>query len=274
MRDTASSAATVEYTEKYPTLSVRRAGHVLVIGLNRPGKRNAFNIDMLHQLALAEAELDEDGDLWAGVLYSEGSMFTAGLDLSSVAPLLAKGESLVPEGGLDPWQLGGRRLRKPLVVAVHGRCLTLGIELALTGDIVVAADSALFAQLEVARGIFPFGGATMRFPQATGWANAMRWMLTAEEFGAAEAHRIGLVQEVVADGAHVARAVEIAQRIAGNAPLGVQAALRHARHAVLNGEAAAEQALPAEITAIFATEDSRRGVEAFMQRSTAEWVGR
>src|SRR6201999_1704517 len=104
------------------------------------------------------------------------------------------------EGGLHPWQVDGRSLTKPGVLVVQGTCLTLGIELALGRDIVIAADSATFAQLEVARGILPFGGATIRFPRTAGWGDAMRWMLTGDSFDAAEAHRIGLVQEVVPHG--------------------------------------------------------------------------
>ena len=109
----------------------------------------------------------------------------------------------MPEGGINPWQVEGQQLTKPVVIAVQGTCLTLGIELMLASDIVVAADSATFAQIEVARGILPFGGATIRFPRAVGWGNAMRWILTGDTFDAAEALRIGLVQEVVPHGAAV-----------------------------------------------------------------------
>ena len=259
---------------KYQTLSLRRENHVLIIGLNRPEKRNAFDLTMLEELAAVFGLLDTDDSLRAGVLYGEGKGFTSGLDLAQVAPELRKGSSLVPEGGIDPWQVQGRRLSKPLVAAVHGKCLTLGIELMLAADIAVAAESATFAQLEIARGIYPFGGATLRFPEAAGWGNAMRWMLTAEEFDAAEALRIGIVQEVVDDGEHVRRAVEIAQLIAGQAPLGVQATLHNARLAARQGEAAAEAELVPTVLRLFATEDARLGIEAFLNRTTAQYVGR
>src|SRR6476620_3891407 len=148
----------------YETLQVRRDGYVQIIGLNRPDKRNAFDSTMLRELAAAYGELDADDTLRAGVLYGEGTMFTAGLDLASVASDIQSNVSHVPEGGINPWQVDGRQLSKPLVVAVHGKVLTLGIELMLAADIAVAAESATFAQLEVARGIYPFGGATIRFP--------------------------------------------------------------------------------------------------------------
>ena len=133
------------------------------------------------------------------------------------------------------------------MIAVQGTCLTLGIELMLASDIVVAADSATFAQLEVARGILPFGGATIRFPRAVGWGNAMRWILTGDTFDAAEALRIGLVQEVVPHGQQHARGLELAHRVAAQAPLAVQAALANARIAVRDGDAAAEAALQPEL---------------------------
>jgi enoyl-CoA hydratase len=113
--------------------------------------------------------------------------------------------------------------------AVNGIAFTLSIELALAADIVIAADDVRFRQLEIGRGIIPFGGATFRAPAQLGWGNAMRFLLTAEEYGAAEALRIGLVQEVVPAGAHVQRAADLAHLIAQQAPLGVQATLASAR---------------------------------------------
>lgn len=258
----------------YETLTTRRDGHVQIIGLDRPDKRNAFNAAMLRELAAAYGEFDADDSLRAAVLYGEGPMFTAGLDLASVAGDIANNVSHVPDGGINPWQVDGRQLSKPVVTAVHGKVLTLGIELMLAGDIAIAAESATFAQLEIARGIYPFGGATIRFPRAAGWGNAMRWILTADTFDAREAHRIGIVQEVVPDGEQLTRAVEIAHTIARQAPLGVQATLRSARQAVRDGDAAAEADLVPEVQKLFASEDAAIGVQAFLARSTAEFVGR
>ena len=111
------------------------------------------------------------------------------------------------------------------MLAVQGTCLTLGVELALASDIVVAADSTRFGQIEVRRGILPFGGATTRFAARVGWGDAMRWMLTGDTFDAAEALRIGLVQEVVPHGEQYERGLALAQTIAAQAPLAVQATL-------------------------------------------------
>jgi enoyl-CoA hydratase len=129
----------------------------------------------------------------------------------------------------DPFGVWRDPVPKPVVLAVNGIAYTLSIELALAADIVVAADDVRFRQLEVGRGIVPFGGATFRAPAQLGWGNAMRFLLTAEEFGAAEALRIGLGQEVVPAGSHLQRARELAQLIARQAPLGVQDTLANAR---------------------------------------------
>jgi enoyl-CoA hydratase len=161
-----------------------------------------------------------------------------------------------------------------VVIAVQGICLTLGIELILASDIAIAAESTTFAQIEVARGILPFGGATIRLPRAVGWGNAMRWILTGDSFDAAEALRMGLVQEVVPTGTQYARALEIARRVAAQAPLAVQAALTNAKLAVREGDAAAEAQLQPELLRLVATEDSKIGMRAFLARSTAEFLGK
>lgn len=261
-------------TEK-PRITVERDGHVLLIGLNRPEKRNAADLALLAQLSLAYGELERDPQLRVGFVFAHGDHFTAGLDLADIAPrITADGLDTVAERGIDPWQLSGTRLSKPVVIAVQGNCLTLGIELILASDIAVAAESTRFGQIEVARAILPFGGATIRFPRAVGWGNAMRWMLTGDLFDAAEAHRIGLVQEVVPDGKQFARGREIAERIAAQAPLAVQATLASARLAIRAGDAAAEAALQPALVTLIASEDAAIGMRSFATRTTAEFVGR
>ncbi|RFA20294.1 crotonase/enoyl-CoA hydratase family protein [Subtercola boreus] len=276
---------------------VERRGHLLLMGLNRPEKRNAADFVMLQELAAAYGELDSDPELRAGLVYGVGDHFTAGLDLADIGPRIGAAGSgavagvsgagsagtggdttgaldFVPEGGINPWQVEGRSLRKPVVIAVQGSCFTLGIELILASDIAVAAESTRFGQLEVSRGILPFGGATLRFPRAVGWGDAMRWMLTGDLFDASEAHRIGLVQEVAADGSQFDRALQIAERVAAQAPLAVQATLANARLAVREGDAAAEAALQPTLVALAGSEDAGIGMEAFLSRKPALFVGR
>ncbi|HEX4402688.1 MAG TPA: crotonase/enoyl-CoA hydratase family protein [Galbitalea sp.] len=257
-----------------PRVTVDRDGHILLIGLNRADKRNAADLQLLQELSFAYGELERDPELRCGLVFAHGDHFTGGLDLADVAPrITAAGIDIVPEGGINPWQVSGESLTKPVVIAVQGICLTLGIELILASDIAIAAESTTFAQIEVARGILPFGGATIRLPRAVGWGNAMRWILSGDTFDAAEALRIGLVQEVVPTGTQYQRALELAKRVAAQAPLAVQAALANAKLAVRDGDAAAEARLQPELVRLVQTEDSKIGMRAFLSRTDAEFIG-
>ncbi|BDB40044.1 MULTISPECIES: crotonase/enoyl-CoA hydratase family protein [Mycobacterium] len=257
------------------TVTLERDGHVLLIGLNRPHKRNSFNREMLADLSRAYAVLESDDELRAGVLFAHGDHFTAGLDLIDVAPGIAAGESVQPADGRDPFRLDGP-WQTPLIAVAHGWCMTLGIELLLAADIRIAAAGTRFTQLEVQRGIYPFGGATIRLPREAGWGNAMRWLLTGDEFDAAEAYRLGLVQEVADDAATAqARAREIAATIAERAaPLGVRATLASAHLARTRGEAAAIERLRPAAAELFASADAAEGVQSFVERRQARFQGR
>lgn len=258
-----------------PKIITERRGHILLIGFNRPEKRNAADFELLSRLADAYGVLERDPELRVGLVYAVGDHFTAGLDLADVGPRIgADGLVIEGPGGINPWQVSGQQLTKPVVIAVHGTCLTLGIELILASDIAVAARSTTFGQIEVSRGILPFGGATIRFPRAVGWGNAMRYILTGDAFDAEEAHRIGLVQELVDDGEQFERALAIAERIAAQAPLAVQAALANAKRAVRDGDAAAEAELQPALVRLATSEDARIGMQAFLTRTEAEFVGR
>lgn len=249
-------------------------GHVLLIGLNRPQKLNAFNEEMLHALSDAYTRYDADDELWCAVLFGAGKDFTAGLDLASVMPGIEAGGSLWPSAGVDPLGISGRQRTKPVVIALQGRVFTIGIELALASDIRLCSEDATFAQLEIARGIFPFGGATFRAPAQLGWGNAMRFLLTAEPFGAAEALRIGLVQEVTPRATLLERAVTIAEKIAAQAPLGVRATLASARKGLHEGEREAARALPSELAPVLRSDDKREGVQSFVERRAGRYTGK
>jgi len=255
-------------------ITLETRGHVLLIGLNRAEKRNAFDLAMLRGLAEAFTRFDDDAELRSAVLFGHGEHFTAGLDLAEVGPAVARGEPLFPAEGVDPLGLFGRVRRKPVVVALQGWCLTIGIELALACDIRVAAQDTRFGQIEIKRGIFPFGGATLRLPQVAGWGNAMRYLLTGDSFDGAEAHRIGLVQELTPPGEQLPRAIAIAESIARQAPLGVQATLRSARAAVEQGTQAALTPLLEDVRTIMASDDAREGLMSFVERREARFTGR
>ena len=254
-------------------ISIERRGHLLLVGLDRADKRNAFSLDMFGAIGLAYAELDRDDELRCAVLHAHGDHFTGGLDLAAWAPAFASGRMPIPDGAIDPLGLAGPPVRKPVVSAIQGICFTIGIELMLATDVRVAARGTRFGQIEIRRGIYPVGGATIRMPREIGWANAMRWLLTGDEFSAEEAYRVGLVQEVVEPGQQLARAIEIAERIAAQAPLGVRATLASSRLAIDDERRAAEQLLPALIP-IMQSEDAREGVASFLERRAARFTGR
>ncbi len=254
-------------------ISVEKRQQLLLIGINRPQKRNAFDVGMYEAIGHAYARLDADDDLRCAVLFAHGDHFTGGLDLAQWTPVFAEGEMPVPAGAIDPLGLRGPTLSKPVVSAIHGICYTIGIELMLATDIRVAARDARFGQIEVRRGIFPVGGATIRMPREIGWANAMRWLLTADELSAEEAQRVGLVQDVVDAGQDTARAIEIAERIAAQAPLGVRATLASSRLALADEAEAARRLLP-DLQPLLRSEDAKEGLQSFLERRAAKFTGR
>ena len=254
-------------------ITKERRGHVLLIGLNRVTKRNAFDPPMFHDLAHAYGSYEADPELRCAVVFAHGPHFTGGIDLAQFAPLFAREDPFAQDAGqIDPFGMRSH-LSKPLVMAVHGITFTIGIEMLLAADIRIAASDARFAQLEIARGLYPLGGATFRLVREAGWGNAMRYLLTADEFGAAEALRMGLVQEVAEPGQQLERAVAIAERIASQAPLGVQATLRSARMGILE-EAAAAARIREDMPRILASDDFREGLASFRERRSASFLGK
>jgi enoyl-CoA hydratase len=258
-------------------ITTERRGQVWLMGLNRAAKHNAFDVEMFQQLAAAYGRLDADPELHCGLLYAHGAHFTAGLDLAQWAPLFAQGRyPELAEQACDPFGLDEhRRLSKPLVVAVQGVCLTIGIELMLAADVRVAAEGARFGQIEVKRGLYAVGGATLRMVQEFGWGNAQRYLLTGDEFDAKEALRLGLVQEIATDAAAAfERGLALAQRIARQAPLGVYASLKSSRLAQHHAERAAVARLLEELKPVMASEDAREGLQSFLERREACFKGR
>jgi enoyl-CoA hydratase/carnithine racemase len=248
----------------------RVEGRCLVMTIDRPAKYNGFTPTMLRELAAAYTELERDDELWCGVLEAEGKHFTAGLELSSFDIT----DPLIAEDQIDPLDLRDPRRTKPIVVAVHGICFTIGIELMLAADMVVAERGVRFGQLEVTRGLMAYGGATIRMVERAGWGNAMRWLLTGEEFDGDTALRLGFVQELVEAGEAKPRALALAELIARQAPLAVRASRRSALLAVEHGPAAAVAELPAQLAALAASEDFAEGVASFRERRAAVFRGK
>ena len=253
-----------------------RAG-VLMIAINRPAKRNGFTPKMFRELGEAYTRLDDDPALRVGVLHAAGEHFTAGLDLPTIAPLMQRGEKAVPLGLVDPLNLGMdgyRRRTKPMVVAVKGITYTLGIELMLAADIVVAADDCRFSQLEVKRGIMATGGATLRMAERAGLGNALLHLLTGDEFGSAEALRLNFVQKVVPTGTELKEALAIADAIAAQAPLAVTATRLNTLKAVEQGPVVAMHEFIETQQRLSRSEDAAEGVRSFVERRAARFQGR
>jgi enoyl-CoA hydratase len=245
---------------------------IFKIIIDNVARRNSFTPEMMAQFSNALTEFDRNDDFWVAVLYAEGDHFTAGLDMPKFFGPGATARPL-PESNLDPFALRNRTV-KPVVTAVQGITYTIGIEMMLAGDIVVAADTARFCQMESRRGIAPLGGAHFRFLSRTGWGNAMYHLMLCDEFGAQRALEIGLVQEVVPAGRQIERALEIANAIAKNAPRGIRAMKAAALKYIEAAERAAVDAIAQVRAQVLNTADAQEGIRSFVERREAHFQGK
>jgi enoyl-CoA hydratase len=243
-----------------------RHGHVLLIEMRRERKRNAFDRALADALDAALNELDDDPDLWAGVLTGTATSFSAGSDLS------AGGDYNTPRGG--EYGIIRRRRAVPLIAAVEGFALGGGFEIVLSCDLVVAAESATLGLPEVVRGVLPTSGALFRALTRLPANVAKQLVLTGQPLSVERAHEIGLVNEVVPAGTAVERALELAQSIAANAPLSVQASLRALSDLLDADDDAGWAATTRARESISGSEDTAEGVRAFFERRPPVWRGR
>lgn len=256
------------------SVSTERRGALWLMGFNRPEKYNGLTPRMMRDLEDAYTTLESDKDLRVGIVFGHGKHFTAGLDLPKWRERMQAGGRERSNDRIDPFALSARRSTKPIITAVHGITYTAGIELMLAGDIVVAADDCRFSQLEPKRGIMATGGATFRYVERAGWGNAMYHLLMVDEFGAGEAHRCGFVQEVVAAGAQLDRAIEIGEKIAALAPLAIRATKASARQYADQGEEACWSSFREVQKRLANSEDAEEGVRSFKERRDPVFSGK
>ena len=247
--------------------------HIFLIGLDRIDKRNAFDSHMIDDLSLALTEYEDNDQLRCAIIFAHGDHFTAGLDLTELQPKMASGIFSSDPNIINPWGTSGRKRKKPVIVAVHGYCYTAGIELLLNADIAIAQNNTQFTQIEVLRGILPFGGATSRFVKSAGWSNAMRYLLTGDLFDAQTALNLNLITELTAD-RPLNRAIELAQRIAKAAPLAVQATLAAAKDAIELSESKSFENLNKHLKPLLASNDAQEGVKAMLERREPLFTGK
>jgi len=249
--------------------------HIVTITFNRPEKLNALDPDSYHLLAQTLYRLQHDNELRVAVIQANGKHFTAGLELDKWAPIFAAGKMPeLAENEIDPYGLQGERLTKPVIIATQGICYTSGLELLLNTDIRIATADARFAQLEVQRGIYPCGGGTVRLPEAIGWGNAQRYLLTGDEFTAEQALQWGMIQEIVAVDKLHQRARELASKIAKAAPLGVQAALKSSKVSRYQDQQTAITEVFKDMPEVMNSADAKEGVASFLERREAVFKGR
>ena len=256
-----------------PAVIVLKDGPVLTVTLNRPEKRNAINCESMCRLYDAWTELDRDDELRVAILTGRGSTFCAGMDLAEIGKLSAPvaENEWIERARKEPALIYGAwlktyRPRKPVILAVEGFARAGGTEILQGTDIRVAGESAVFGVTEVQRGLFPMAGSTVRLRRQIGYAVAAEMLLCGEDLPAKRAHELGLINHVVPDGQALAKAREIAARIAKNGPLAVKAIVATLRQTETLPE---DQAFAIEQKlgmAVMASEDAREGPRAFFEK--------
>jgi enoyl-CoA hydratase/carnithine racemase len=241
-------------------------GHVAVISMQREAKRNAVDRHLADAIDAAMNRLEDDPDLWAGILTGTRSVFSAGSDLSG------GGDNSTERGG--EYGIIRRQRRKPLIAAVEGYALGGGFEIVLACDLVVAARDATFGLPEVARGLLPTSGGLFRAPRSLPLNVAREMILTGERLAADRLERLGVVNIVAEPGDAVATALALAERIVVNAPLSLQACVEAVGAIVGEGDERGWLATRDAMAGLAGTADMQEGVRAFLDKRAPVWTGR
>ena len=244
----------------------RRAERVLTISMERGAKRNAIDRTMADALDAALNELDDDDQLWAGILTGTGDVFSAGSDLT------AGGDYVTGRGG--EYGIIRRRRRKPLIAAVEGPALGGGLEIVLACDLVVAARTARFGLPEVGIGVVPTCAGLFRAPRALPLNLARQLILTGRPIEAQRAYEVGLVNVLADPGKALLEAETLAGQICANAPVSVQACLSAVNDIVAADDQFGWEQTERALTSAARSADAREGVAAFLEKRPPVWTGR
>jgi enoyl-CoA hydratase len=257
-------------------VTVERRGQIVLIGINRPYIHNRIDPETYGGLAGAYHQYDHDSSLRAAVLFGHGDNFSRGIDVDAFAAIVTSGRPRTQDrAAIDPLAKTAPARSKPLVVVAHGDTWNMAHELLLAADIRVAAADTRFGQDETSHGRFPGGGATIRFVREAGWGNAMRYMLTGDHWGAEEAFRMGVVQEITPTREKALETgIAIATKIAACGPLGIKTTLASAHLANDSSQAEAMSKLNAQYGALYLTEDFKEGRAAEAEGRRAIYQGK
>lgn len=252
-----------------PAVLTERRGHVLLITLNRPDAMNAVNMDLAETMAKVLDDFDADPELRVGVLTGAGRGFSAGMDLKA---FVSGGMPNLPGRGFAG--ITENACAKPLIAAVEGFALAGGLEIALSCDLLVASEGTKLGIPEVGVGLFAGAGALFRLPNHLPQNIAMELALTADPITAQRGYELGIVNRVAPKGEAVAVAMELAERIAKNAPLGVAASKEIIKESegLTDTEGWAMQAPILE--RVFASSDAIEGATAFAEKRDPNWTGK
>lgn len=256
---------------EYQHVLVRSEGPVGIVQLNRPQKLNALNSAVMAEVVAALQAFDRDPAIRSLVLTGDERAFAAGADIDQMAG----------QGAIDMLEMAGinywdriREISKPIVAAVSGYAFGGGCELAMACDLIVAAETALFGQPEIKIGVIPGAGGTQRLTRVVGKALAMEMVLTGEPISAEKALACGLINRVVPKEVYLQEAIRLAQVIASRPPVAVRLGKECVNKAY---ELALHEGLQFErrmFYLLFATEDQKEGMRAFLEKRPPQWQGR